>query len=121
MSIKQTVVEKLTSGSYNDYLIASLRDPEKAAAYIEAILEEKNPEPELLRSALQEVAQALGQLTMPVEQANRHLEQLDKILSDHESQVIYNLANWLSTLGLKFSVTNSSSVAISDGSQQTNS
>ena len=104
-------VKMLTSRSYNDYLIASLRDPEEAAAYIEAILEEKNPEPELLRSGLQEVAQALGQLTMPIEQANHHLEQLDQILPDHESQVIYNLANWLSTLGLKLSVTNSSSVA----------
>lgn len=33
--------------NYHDYLIKSLKQPEEAAAYIQAILEEKSPEPEM--------------------------------------------------------------------------
>ncbi|WP_243147234.1 hypothetical protein [Scytonema sp. UIC 10036] len=45
----------LRSDSYQDYLIESLRDPKEAVAYIEAILEAENPEPELLRLAIEDV------------------------------------------------------------------
>jgi DNA-binding phage protein len=47
-----------TSDSYQQYLIESLQEPEEAAAYIEAILEAENPEPELLISALKDVIDA---------------------------------------------------------------
>lgn len=36
------------SDTYHDYLIGLLQDPEEAAAYLEAILEEEDPDPELL-------------------------------------------------------------------------
>ena len=40
------------SDSYQDYLIESLKDPEDAAAYIEAILEAADPEPQLPGSTI---------------------------------------------------------------------
>jgi hypothetical protein len=88
-SIKTTL-----SKPYQDYLIASLQDPEAAAAYLEAILAEENPEPELLNAALQDLAQALN----PNQAAPLPL-------SIPDSQSVYTLATWLKTLGLKLTVT----------------
>jgi DNA-binding phage protein len=93
-----------TSDSYHDYLISSLKDPSYAAVYLETHLEEKEPEPELLRLALSNVAEALGELNMSSEQANLHREKLDKLLSHEGIEAIYNLANWLKNLGLKLTV-----------------
>jgi DNA-binding phage protein len=97
-------VKMPTSSSYLEYLISTLKDPQEAAAFIEAILEEKDPEPELLRSALQDVAQGLGSAKLPPEQAKLHLQQLDQLLPNSESLLIHNLANWLDVLGLKLTV-----------------
>ena len=85
-----------TSDSYHDYLISRLKDPIHAAGYIEAILEEEDPEAELLKHALQDVAEALGE--------KQHLEKLDQILSVAGSAEIYQLGLWLNELGLKLSV-----------------
>lgn len=82
---------------YKDYLIQALKDPVHAAGYIEAILEEEDPEPELLKHALQDVAEALGN--------EQHLEKLDRILSVEGSTEIYKLGRWLDKLGLKLTVT----------------
>jgi DNA-binding phage protein len=98
-------VKAPTSKSYRESLIAGLKDPEESAAFLEAILEEKDPEPELLRVALQDVAEALSTANLSSEQAQQHLEQLDRLLPNSESSVIYNLANWLDALGLKLTVT----------------
>ncbi len=93
------------SVSYHPYLIESLKDPEEAAGYIEAIMEEKDPEPQLLRRALSNIAEALGEMYMPKEQAHQHLEKLDRILSIEGSAEIYKLGLWLNELGLKLTVT----------------
>lgn len=85
------------SVSYRDSLIVRLKNLEYAAAYIEAILEEKDPEPELLKHALQDVAEALGD--------KQQLEQLDRLLSVEGMAEIYKLQLWLNQLGLKLSVT----------------
>ena len=45
-------VKAPTSDSYREYLIESLKDPEEAAGFIGAILEEKDPESALLRDAI---------------------------------------------------------------------
>ncbi|HAG82035.1 MAG TPA: transcriptional regulator [Cyanobacteria bacterium UBA12227] len=89
------------SVSYHEHRIKFLKNPEAAAAYIEAILEEKDPEPELLRLALSHVAEAL---TSP-EQTKQHLEKLDELLSKPGSEAIYGLGTWLNALGLKLTVT----------------
>jgi hypothetical protein len=56
---------KTPTKKYQDYLIASLRDPEAAAAYLTAILEESNPEPGLLMDALQDISTAIGSAAAP--------------------------------------------------------
>ena len=94
-----------TDDSYRESLIARLKNPEYAAGYIEAILEEEDPEPELLKDALQDVALALGEMNMTKQQESLHLEKLERILSVEGSAEIYNLALWLDKLGLKLTVT----------------
>jgi DNA-binding phage protein len=78
---------------YRDYLIDSLKDSEDSAAYLTAILEEEDPdpEPELLRVALNDVAEALGKLSM----TSQEVEQLKQSisLSLQSSQTIYELTS----------------------------
>lgn len=92
------------SDSYHDYLIKSLQDPEEAAAYLEAILEEEDPEPELLKVALLDVAEALGQAEDASEKRKFYSKKLDEILSQSGSQEVYALTNWLNSFGLKLTV-----------------
>ncbi len=89
---------------YHPFLISRLKDISYAALYIEAFFEEKDPEPELLKLVLSNVLEALGEEQMTDEEAKIHLEKLDKILSQQGSEVIYNLGNWLKSLGLKLTV-----------------
>ncbi len=53
-------VKMPTSDSWHDALIESLKDPEEAAAYIEVALEleEKDPQPDMLRLTLKDVVEA---------------------------------------------------------------
>ncbi len=89
---------------YHDFLISHLKDPSYAAVYIESILEEDQPEPELLKLALSHVAEALGEQNMTPKQAKQHQEKLDELLSQPGSEAIYNLGSWLNALGLKLTV-----------------
>ena len=92
------------SDTYRDFLIQSLQDPEEAATYLEAILEEEDPEPELLRVALLNVAEALGRADDISEKRKFYSRTLDEILSQSGSQEVYGLTNWLNSLGLKLTV-----------------
>ena len=90
--------------SFHDYLIESLQKHAEAAAYIEAILEEEDPEPTLLKSALLDVVEAFSNTTLSSEQAESQRNKLDDIFSQSGSQAIYGLASWLSEMGLQLSV-----------------
>jgi len=68
-------------GDLSLLLITSLQDPEEAAAYLEAILEEEDPEPELLKVALLNVAEALGDADDASEKRKFYSKKLDEILS----------------------------------------
>ena len=90
---------------YHPFLIESIRkNPGLAAAYITATLEEEEPEPELLKRALSDVAEALGQPKMTPEQYELHLKKLEELLSQQGSDAIYYLGTWLNALGLKLTV-----------------
>jgi hypothetical protein len=78
--------------NYRPSLISRLKNPEYAAAFLTAIIEEKEPEPELLNSALADVAEAFGQQ-----------DKFDR-LRLNQNNVIYELANYLKDLGLKLTV-----------------
>ena len=91
---------------YHSLKIKSLKDPLFAVAYLTEILEEEKGDLELgiMRKALRDVFEALGEPNMSAEDAKLHLEKLDVLLSGEGSATIYALASWLNALGLKLTV-----------------
>jgi len=91
---------------YQPYKISNLKDPAYSAGYLTEILEEEEGDLELgiMRKALRDVFEALGEPNMSAEDAKLHLEKLDLLLSGEGSATIYALASWLNALGLKLTV-----------------
>lgn len=108
-----------TTKSYRHYLIESLKDPNEAAAYLWAVLQEENPEPELLKSALEDILEAYApQLSPEVKQLQSvWLEQLPNYSG---SEVIYGLVQWLQALGLELTVATKEQNASSQDHSDTN-
>ena len=94
----------MTTRSYQEYLIESLKNRSRAALYIWAILQAENPEPELLASALKNVSEALGETNLSGEEAKRHLEKLNELKNKQGSEAIYSLSDWLKELKLTLTV-----------------
>ena len=85
----------------------SLKDPERAAAYIEAILdleEEEKPEPKLLQAAIKDIIDARLQMNNLSDKAKLAHEKLDKILSETGGAEIYTLVKLLDTLGFRIAI-----------------
>ena len=91
---------------YHPYKISNLKDPAYSAGYLTEILEEEEGDLELgiMRKALRDVFEALGEPNMSAEDAKLHLEKLDVLLSQKGIATIYALGNWLNALGLKLTV-----------------
>lgn len=97
-------VKMPTSDSWLDALIESLRDSQEAAGYIEAILEEKNPEHELLRAALKDVVDARLQMNILSEEAKLCYEKLYNILLETGGSEIYSLVELLDALRFRIAI-----------------
>lgn len=95
------------SDRYHPYKISHLKDPTYSAGYLTVVLEEEEEDLELdiMRSALRDVFEALGDPNMSAEEAKVHLQKLDDLLSKRGSAAIYSLGKWLNVLGLKLTVT----------------
>ncbi|MEG3895291.1 MULTISPECIES: transcriptional regulator [unclassified Microcoleus] len=98
-------VKAPTSHSYREYLIESLKEAEEAAGYIGAILEEKDPEPALLRNAIRNVIEAKIRMNALSESAKELHEKLDKMLTESGGSEIYSLVELLEALGFKLEIT----------------
>lgn len=97
-------VKMPTSDSWQDALIESLRDPKEAAGYIETILAEEDPEPELLRAALKDIVEARLQINNLSEEATLCYEKLDKILLATGGSEIYSMVELLDALGFRIAI-----------------
>ena len=95
-----------TSDSYLDALIEELKDPERAAGSIEVALEleEKDPQPDVLRLTLKDVVEARVQVNNLSEEAKQCYEKLDKILIETGGAEIYSLVELLDALGFRIAV-----------------
>jgi DNA-binding phage protein len=91
--------------SYQDYLIRSLKDPIEAAAYLQAILAVKNPEGQLLKSTLDDVIEAQGEIHNLSNNIQENYEKLKRLLSQTGGEEVYTLAALLDGLGLQLTVT----------------
>jgi len=95
---------KIKSVSYHEDLIQFLQDPEHAAGYIEAILEEEYPEPELLRNALRKVIEAWAKSDRLSESTKQLHEKLDQILTKSNATEIYTFVELLNALGFQIAI-----------------
>ncbi len=91
------------SKAYQEYLIESLRDPREAEAYLNAALEEEDPELFLL--ALRNVAEAQGGIAQLAEKAKLNRESLYKLLSERGNPELRSLDALLHALGFRLAVT----------------
>lgn len=100
------------SDSYDEYHIKELQDINYAAVYLEAVIEDHDPEDiqtNFLKLALSDVAEAIAP-----EQLATHAETLETILQKQGAEAIYGLADWLKGLGLKLTVTVDKEAEIQD-------
>lgn len=93
------------SDSYDEFLIESLKDSEHAASFIEAILEEKDPEPALLSNAVRKVVEARMRMNNLSDSAKLKYENLDKMLTASGCSEIYSFVELLDALGFRLAVT----------------
>lgn len=89
------------SVSYEEGLKEDLRNPEEAAAYLNAALEEEAQEIFLL--ALRDVANAHG-ITQIARETSLNRENLYRILSESGNPQLSSLKRLLNALGLKLAV-----------------
>lgn len=88
--------------SYQEYLIESLKDPQEALAYLNAALEER--EPELFLLALRNVAQANGGMSEVSRKAKLNREGLYRSLSKKGNPELSSLQAILAALNLEFRI-----------------
>ncbi|HEV8621068.1 MAG TPA: addiction module antidote protein [Nitrospiraceae bacterium] len=89
--------------SYQAELIESLRYSREAAEYLNAALEEDDPELFLL--ALRNVAEAQGGMAQLAEKARLNRESLYKMLSERGNPELRSLEALLHALGLRLAIT----------------
>ncbi len=88
--------------SYQKDLIASLRDPREAAAYLNAALEDGDRAVFLL--AIRNVAEAYGGMSALAEKAGLNRESLYRMLSKRGNPEIKSLSALLHAMGLRLAV-----------------
>lgn len=88
--------------AYQPDLIESLRDPREAEEYLNAALEENDPELFLL--ALRNVAEAQGGVAQLAERAKLNRESLYKMLSERGNPELRSLESLLHALGFHLAV-----------------
>lgn len=91
---------KLTE-SYQDYLLERLQDPEEAAAYLNAAIEENDNR--VFSLALQNVAEA-QRMAKSATMADLNPKRVNQILSEQGSLQLSSLTPLLDALGLRLSV-----------------
>ncbi len=88
--------------SYKEQLLESLKDPEAAAHYLTACLEDGDPEVFLL--ALRDVAEAQGGIRKLSGRARLNRENLYRMLSKSGNPSLTSLSSVLGSLGLRLAV-----------------
>lgn len=87
---------------YQDYLVTSLKNPREAVSYLNAALEDGDPE--IFLVALRNVAEAFGGLTALARKTKLNRVNLYRILSKSGNPELYSLGTLLKALGLRLAV-----------------
>jgi len=88
--------------SYEKYLIKSLKDPKEAEAYLNAALD--NGEPQMFLLALRHVAEARGGMSKIARSCKLNRESLYRMLSKKGNPSLQSLRKLLSSMGFRLAV-----------------
>ena len=88
--------------NYKEHLLKQLQDPEEAAAYLNAALQDDDPYAFLL--ALRDIAEAKGGMTRLAKQSDLNRENLYRTLSSRGNPRFFNLLAVLDAFGLDFTI-----------------
>ncbi len=91
-----------TTKSYNEYLKESLKDPEEAAAYLNAALEEEDLQ--VFTLALRDVVESTGGIGPVARKSHLNRENLYKMLSEKGNPRLQSLNSLMNTLGFQLHV-----------------
>jgi probable addiction module antidote protein len=91
------------SKSYKKHLLKSLQDPEEAAAYLDACLEDDDIHVFLL--ALKDVSEAQGGMTKLSKDSSLNRQSLYRTLSNSGNPKIANVFSILASLGMELHIT----------------
>lgn len=92
----------VTTRSYKEYLLEQLQDPEEAAEYLNACLQDDDPRVFLL--ALQDVAEAMGGMGLLADRTNLNRENLYRVFSQKGNPRFFTLLAVLKALEVEFSL-----------------
>lgn len=95
-------MRKKKSVSYQKYLIESLKDSKEAAAYLDAVLEDGDPQ--LLLVALRNLAEAKGGMAKVAREAKLNRVTLYRTLSRRGNPTIASLSKLLDAFDLRLAV-----------------
>jgi len=98
---RRSAREKTASVPYEDTLIESLKDPEEAAAYLEAALEDGD---QAVMLALRQVAKARGGVAAIARKSKLTREATYRMLSETGNPALSSLTAVLAATGLQLSV-----------------
>ena len=87
---------------YKEHLLEALKDPKEAIAYLNACLEDEDPEVFLL--ALKDVTDAWGGISKLAKESSLNRESLYRTLSSKGNPRFYNLVSILNALGFHLSL-----------------
>ena len=90
------------TGNYHTEHIELLKDPENAAGYLNAVIEEDDKDALLL--ALRNIAEAEGGMAAVAEKAHVKRESLYRMLSTGGNPALSNLLSILHGMGLKMTI-----------------
>lgn len=87
---------------YKEHLLEQLQDPDEAAAYLNAALQDSEPHVFLL--ALRDIAEAQGGMSWLADQADLNRESLYRTLSLRGNPRFFNLMAVLDAVGLELTI-----------------
>jgi len=90
------------TGKYDEYHLEWLKDPENAAAFLNAVIEDNDKDAFLL--ALRDVAQAQGGMTAIAEKTHVSRSSLYKTLSKRGNPEFNSISKLLHSMGLRLTV-----------------
>lgn len=88
--------------NYKEHLLEQLQDPDEAAAYLNAALQDEDPHVFLL--ALRDIAEAQGGMGWLADQAELNRESLYRTLSLRGNPRFFNLLAVLNAVGLELTI-----------------